>query len=181
MMIKGKKCLTYDINGSIYMSDASCQPYSKGRTDQSRPYPAAAVPGLARSGPAFGARLLDLGTSGVSLPRAGTATQAASPGRRCQSALHRQTFAQSGRPTSRLRRFHRIDPQRDRQPCVYGGFAPRARSWLTGRRASHELCIWNIASTDCCRTSWRRPMNCSCQTGAGRSLQARSPQTARRL
>ena len=36
------------------------------------------------------------------------------------------------------------------------------------------------ASTDYCRTSWFRPTNCSRRTGAGRLLQVRSPQAARR-
>src|SRR5208337_5029262 len=66
-------------------------------------------------------------------PRAGTATQAPSPGRRCQSVLYRQAFAPSRTATPRLRRFDRIDLERDRQPCLLGGTAPRGRSWLTRR------------------------------------------------
>ena len=179
--MKAKKYLTYDIIGRICPSDASRQPYPKGRTAQLGPHSAAAVSALARGRPAFGPELLHLRAPGLSLPRAGTATQAPSPGRRCQSVLHRQALAPSRRATARLRRFDRIDLKRDRQPCLLGGTAPRGRSWLTRGPVSHEPSIWNTASTDYCRTNWFRPTNCSRRTGAGRLLQARSPQAARRL
>ena len=179
--MKTKEGLTYDINGRIYMSDASRQPYPKGRTAQLGSHPSAAVSALARGCPAIGPELLHLRAPGLSLPRAGTATQAPRPGRRCQSILHRQAFAPSRGATPRLRRFNRIDLERDRQPCLLGGPAPRGRSWLIRRAVSHEPCIWNIASTDYCRTSWFRPTNCSRRTGARRWLQARSPRAARRL
>ena len=179
--MRTKKCLNDDINRRIYMTYASRQPYPKGRTDQLGSHPSAAVSALAPGCPAIGPELLHLRAPGLSLPRAGTATQAPSPGRRCQSILHRQAFAPSRRATPRLRRFDRIDLKRDRQPCLLGGTAPRGRSWLSRRPVSHEPSIWNIASTDYCRTSWFRPTNYSCRTGARRLLQARSPQAARRL
>jgi hypothetical protein len=175
-----KKRLTYDITRRIYMSNASRQPYPKGRTDQLGSHPSAAISALARGRPAIGPELLPLRAPGLSLPRAGTATQAPGPGPRCQSVLHRQAFTPSRTAAPRLRGFDRIDPKRDRQPCLLGGTAPRGRSWLSRPLASHEPSIWNIASTDCCRTSWFRPTNCSRRTGAGRLLQARSPQVARR-
>jgi len=179
--MKTKKCLIYDINGRIYMSNASRQPYPKSRTAQPGPHPPAAVSALARGCPASGPEVLHLRAPGLSLPRAGTATQAPRPGRRCQSVLHRQAFAPSRRATPRLRRFDRIDLERDRQPCLRGGSAARGRSWLSQHPVSHEPSIWNTVSTDYCRTSWFRPTNCSHRTGAGRLLQARSPQAARRL
>ena len=175
-----KKCFTYDTIRRIYMAHASRQPYPKGRTDQLGSHPSAAVSTLARGCPAIGPELLHLRAPGLSLPRAGSATQAPSPGRRCQSVLHRQAFAPSRRATPRLRRFDRIDLKRDRQPSYLGGAAPRGRSWLTRHPVSPEPFISKIALTDCCRTSWFRPTNCSCRTGAGRLLQARSPQAARR-
>jgi len=176
-----EKCLTFDIKRLMYMSDASRQPYPKGRTDQLGTHPSAGVSALARGCPAIGPELLHLPAPGLSLPRAGAATQAPSPGRRCQSVFHRQAFAPSRRATPRLRCFDRIDLERDRKPCLLGGTAPRGRSWLTRRPVSPEPSIWNTASTDYCRTSWFRPTNCSCRTGTGRLLQARSPQAARRL
>ena len=178
--MKTKKCLTYDINRRIYMSNAPRQPYPKGRTTQLGPHPFAALSALARGCPAIGPELLHLRAPGLSLPRAGTTTQAPSPGRRYQSVLHRQAFARARTATPRLRRFDRIDLKRDRQPCLLGGTAPRGRSWLSRCAVSHEPSIWNTASTDYCRTSWFRPMNCSRRTGAGRLLPARSPQAARR-
>ena len=179
--MKTKKCLTCVVNRRIDMSDASRQPYPKGRTAQRGPHPSAAVSALARGCPAIGPELLHLRAPSLSLPRAGTATQAPRPGRRYQSVLHRQAFAPSRRATPRLRRFDRIDLERDRQPCLLGGTTPRGRSWLTRRPVSHEPSIWNTASTDYCRTSWFRPTTCSRRTATGRLLQARSLQAARRL
>jgi hypothetical protein len=176
--MKTKKRLTYDINRRIYLSNASRQPYPKGRTAELGPHPSAAVSALAGGCPAIGPELLHLRAPGLSLPRAGTTTQAPSPGRRCQTVLHRQAFARSRRATPHLRRFDWIDFKRDRQPCLLGCTAPRGRSWLI--RLSHEPSIWNTVSTDYCRTSWFRPTTCSRRTGAGRLLQARSPQAARR-
>jgi hypothetical protein len=175
-----KKYLRGDVYRRTYMSYASRQPYPKGRTAQLGPHPSAAVSALARGRPAIGPELLHLRAPGLSLPRAGTATQAPSPGRRCQSVLYRQAFAPSCTATPHLRRFDRIDLKRDRQPCLLGSTAPRGRSWLTRRPVSHEPSIWNTASTDYCRTSWFRPTTCSCRTGTGRWLQARSRQAARR-
>jgi hypothetical protein len=178
--MKTKKCLTDDISRRIYMSYASRQPYPKGRTAQLGPHPFAAPSTLARGGAAIGPELLHLRAPSLSLPRAGTTTQAPSTSRRCQSVLYRQAFAPSRRAPPRLRRFDGIDLERDRQPCLLGGPAPRGRSWLTRRAVSHEPSIWNTASTDYCRTSWFRPTNCSRRTGAGRLLRARSSQAARR-
>ena len=178
--MRTKKCLSYDINRRIYMANVSRQPYPKGRTDQLGSHPSAALSALAPGCPAIGPELLHLRAPGLSLPRASTATQAPSPGRRCQSILHRQAFAPSRRATPRLRRFDRIDLKRDRQSCLLEGTAPRGRSWLSRRPVSHEPCCWNIASTDCCRTSWFRPTNCSRRIGAGRLRPARRPQAARR-
>ena len=175
-----KKCLNDDINRRIYMTYASRQPYPKGRTAQLGPHPSAAVSALARGCPAIGPRLLHLSAPGLSLPRASTATQAPSPGRRCQSILHRQAFAPSRGTTPQLRHFDRIDLERDRQPCFLGGPAPWGRSWLIGRAVRREPSIWNTTSTDYCRTSWLRSTSCSRRIGAGRLRPARRPQAARR-
>ena len=126
-----KKYLSHDIYKSTYMSNASRQPYPKGRTAQPGSHSPAAVSALARSGPETGPELFHLRTPSLSLPGASTATQAPRPGRRCQSILHRQAFAPSRGTTPRLRRFDRIDLERDRQPCLLGGPATWGRSWLT--------------------------------------------------
>ncbi len=175
-----KKYLSYDSYRRIYMSYASSQPYPKGQTAQLGPYPSAAVSALARGCPETGPGLLHLRAPGLSLPRASTATQAPRPGRRCQSILHRQAFAPSRGATPQLRHCDRIDLERDRQPRFLGGLAPWGRSWLIGRAVRREPSMWNTTSTDYCRTSWLRPTNCSHRTGAGRLLQARSRQAARR-
>src|SRR5260370_37802432 len=157
MTMNLKKYVPCDVYRSIYMSDAASQPYPKSRTAQLGPHPFAAVSALARGRPAIGPQLLHLRAPGLSLPRAGTATQAPSSGRRCQSVLHCQAFAPSGRATPRLRRIDRIDLERDRQPCLLGGPATRGTSWLSRRAVSHESSIWYIASADYCRTNWCKP------------------------
>ena len=178
--MKTKKRLSDDVNERIYTTNVSRQPYPKSRTAQLGSHAFAALSALARGCPAIGPALLHLRAPGLSLPRAGTTTQAPRPGRRCQSVLYRQAFAPSRRATSCLCRFDRIDLERDRRPCLGGGPATRGRSWLSRRAVRHEPSIWNTASTDYCRTSWFRPTNCSRQTGAGRLLPALSPQAARR-
>src|SRR5208337_4876886 len=75
-MMKTKKYLTCDINRRIDMSNASRQPYPKGRAAQLGPHPSAAVSALAGGCPAIGPELLHLRAPGLSLPRTGTATQA---------------------------------------------------------------------------------------------------------
>ena len=175
-----KKYLADDIYRRTYKSYASRQPYPKSPTAQLGSHPSAAVSALARGCPTIGPELFHFPAPGLSLPGAGTATQAPSPGRRCQSILHRQAFASSRTANPRLRRFDRIDLKRDRQPCLLGGLAPRGRSWLSGRAVRREPSIWNTTSTDYCRTSWLRPTNCSRRTDAGRLLKARSRQAARR-
>src|SRR5260370_33360866 len=129
--MKTKKCLTNDISSSIYMSNASREPYPKGRTAQLSPHPSAALSALARGCPAIGPQLLHLRAPGLSLPRAGTATQAPTPGRRCQSVIYRQAFTPSRRATPRLRRFDRIDLERHRHPCHLGGTATGGGAGLT--------------------------------------------------
>src|SRR5271166_571000 len=78
-MMKTKKYLTCDINRRIDMSNASRQPYPKGRAAQLGPHPSAAVSALAGGCPAIGPEMLHLRAPGLSLPRSGTTTQAPSP------------------------------------------------------------------------------------------------------
>jgi len=114
------------------MSYGPRQQCPEGRTAQPGSRPVTAVRALARRGPTTGPELLDFPAPGLSLPRAGSATQAPSPRWRCQGVLHGQAVAQSRRATPRLRRFDRIDLKRDRQPCLLGRPIPWGRSWLTG-------------------------------------------------
>jgi len=160
--------LTCDINRRIYMSYGTRQRSPESRTAQLGSHPAARTSAPTRGRRTPRPSLLDLQAPGLSLSRAGSATQASSAGRRCQSVLHRQTLAQSGRPTPRLRRFHRIDLERNRHSCIFGSTASRGRSWLTGRWVGNVRYGWNINLTDCCQRSWRRRMNCSCPPEAGR-------------
>ena len=162
------KPLTCDIKKRIYMSYGSRQRSPESRTAQPGSRPAARIRTPARGRRASRPGLFHLQAPSLSLPRTGSAAQAPSPGRRCQSVLHRQTLAQSGRPTPGIRRFHRIDLERNCQPCLLGGTASRGRSWLTGRQAGNGRYGWNINLIDCCQKSWRRRMSCSCPPRPGR-------------
>jgi len=162
------KYLTCDIKKRIYMSYGSRQRSPESRTAQPGSHPAAGVCAPARGGRAPRPRLLHLQAPSLSLSRTGSASQISSAGRRCQSVLHRQTLAQSGRQTPRLRRFHRLDLERNRQPCLLGGAASRGRSWLTGRQVGNGRYGWNINLIDCCQRSWHKRMNCSCPPESGR-------------
>jgi len=157
-----KNPLTYDINGRIYMSYGPCQRCPESRTAQSGSHPTSGARAPARGRRTARSVLFHLQAPSLSLPRTGTAAQTPSPGRRCQSVVHRQALAHSGRQTSRLRRFHRIDLERDRQPCLVGGTSSRGRTWLTGHQVEHEPCGWIINLIDCCQRNWCRLMNCSC-------------------
>ena len=161
------KSLTCDINRSIYMSYGPRQPCPESRAAQPGPHSASGARAPARGRRTPRPDLFHLQAPSLSLPRSGTATQAPSSGRRCQSVLHRQTLAQSRRQTPRLRRFHRIDLERNRQPCLLGGTPSRGRSWLTGRRVGNGRCGWNINWIDCCQRNWHRRMNCSCPPKSG--------------
>lgn len=157
-----KNPLTCDIKRRIYMSYVPCQRCPESRTAQSGSHSTAGARGSARGRRTARPVLFHLQAPSLSLPRTGTAAQTPSPGRRRQSIFHRQTLAQSGGQASRLRRFHRIDLERDRQPCLVGGTSSRGRTWLTGHQVDNEPCGWNINLTDCCQRNWCRLMNCSC-------------------
>ena len=150
------------------MSYSPRQRCPESRAAQPGSLPAARTRTLARGRRAPRPGLFHLQAPGLSLSRTGPATQAPCPCRRCQSFLHRQTLAQSGSQTPRLRRRHRIDLERDRHPCLLGGTASRGRSWLTGRRIDNERYGWNINLIGCCQRSWRRRMSCSCPLESGR-------------
>ena len=158
------KPLTCDVKRRIYMSYGSRQRSPESRTAQPGSRPAARTRTPARGRRASRPGLFHLQAPSLSLPRTGSAAQAPSPGRRCQSVLHRQTLAQSGRPTPGIRRFHRIDLERNRQPWVVGGPAPRGRPWLSARRAGHARCGGNITLIGC-PEKLAQVYACWCRTG----------------
>ena len=163
--------LTCVINRRTMMTSGPCQRCPESRAAQSGSNPTARTRTPARGCRAPRPGLLHLQAPGLSLSRAGTAAQTSGPGRRCQIVFHGEALPQPGGETARLRCFHRIDLERDRQPCLVGGAASRGRTWLTGRRVGSGRCGWNINSIDCRRKSWRRLMNCSCLTRSGPRLE----------
>lgn len=163
------KFLTCDISRRIYMSYGPRQRCPESRAAQPGPHSAAGTRAPARGRPTPRPDLFHFQAPSLSLPRSGTAAQAPSSGRRCQSVFHCQTFTRSDRPTPRLRRFHRFDIERNRQPSLLCSTPSRGRSWLTGG-VGNGRCGWNINLIDCCQRSWRRRMSCSCPPESGRQL-----------
>jgi len=154
------KSLTCDINRRIYMLYGPRQRCPESRAAQPGSYPAARTRASARGRRAPLPGLLHLQAPGLSLSGTGSAAQTSGPGWRCQIVVHCEALPKPRRETAHLRCFHRIDLERDCQPCLVGGAPPRGRTWLTGRRVDNGRYGWNINSTDCCRRSWRRLMNC---------------------
>ena len=161
------KPLTCVINRRTIMTDGPRQRGPESRAAQSGSNPAARtqIPARGRRAPRPG--LLHLQAPGLSLSRAGTAAQTSGPGRRCQVVFHGEALPQPGGETARLRCFHRIDLERDRQPSLAGPARSRGRTWLTDRRVGKGRCGWNINLIGCWRRSWHTLMNCSCPTRSG--------------
>jgi len=153
-----KKLLTYVIKRRIYMSHAASQRREKSPAAQSRAHRSARTQVSARCCPAALSSLLDLPTSGVSLPRNGEDTETPASPWRCQSLLHRQAVAKSGPQNPHLCRFNGIDLERDCQPGVAHTVESRGRSWTITSRALDGGCSWNINSIVCRPKSWFRLM-----------------------
>ena len=167
-----EKHLTYVINRRIYMTDGSCHRSPDSRAPQPGAQSASAIRRFARCGRSARPGLLHLPAPSLSLSRPSAAVEASRAGWRRQDVVHRETLPQSDRAAAELCGHDRADPERDRQPRFAGRFASRGRSWLTGRQSGNGRCGWNINLTGCWPRSWRRPMQRSCRTGAGRRCQA---------
>ncbi len=153
--------LICDINRRIYMSYSPCQRCPESRTAEPGSHAAARAPTSACGRRATRQAKLHLQTTGLSLPRAGAATQTPGCSRRCKGLLHRQAVPQSCGQPSPLRRFHRIDFERNCRPGLLGGIASPGRPWLTGRRPGNEQYKRSISLIACYRKNWRRRMNYS--------------------
>ena len=174
------KLLTCVTKGRIYMTYGPRQRCPKGRAAQSGAHPVARPPAPARCRRTSRPSLLHLPAPGLSLPRASAPTQTPRSGRRCQDFLHRQSLAHLGRQTPYVRRFHRIDLERDRHSGLLGRTPSRGRSWLTGR-VDHGRCGWNINLIGCCRRNWLRLMNYSYPSRPGQpAVPPSTRQAARR-
>ena len=158
------KPLTCVINRRIYMTDGSRQRYPESRAAQSGSQSLAGTRPPARGRRPSRPGLFHFQAPGLSVSRAGTATETSGAGRRRKDFLHRQAFTQPGGETPGLRGIDRIDAERDCQPCLVGSAPSRGRTWLTGRRVGNGRCGSNINLIDCWRKSWRRLLNCSCPT-----------------
>jgi len=146
------------------MSHAASQRREESRAAQFRSHRSARTQVSARCCPAALSSLLDLATSGVSLPRNGQDAETPASPRRYQSLLHRQAVAKSGPQNPQLCHFNGIDLERDCQPSVARAAESRGRSWTITSRAPIGGCGWSINSIVCRRKSWFRLMTRLFQT-----------------
>ncbi len=159
-----KNLLTCDINRRNYMSCGTCQRCSKSRAAQSGSHPPPRAPVPARGGPTPGPELVGHQAPGLSLSAAGAATQTTRAGGRRQGVFYRQTFPPLGGEAPNVRRLHRMDLERDRQPSGAVGPASWGRPWLTVRQVGNARCGWIIHLIACGQRNWPKFMSAWCPT-----------------
>jgi len=153
------------------MTDGPRQQCSKGRATQSRAGAASA------SGTAFRCRrkarsgLLHFLAPSVSLSRASSAIERSRSSGRSQTGIHRQTSSQPDSAGSSVRCDKAIVHQRGSQPGTARAPAARARAWVSRGRIGHGPVVWNIDLIACCRTNWRKSINCLCRINGGPSAE----------
>jgi hypothetical protein len=162
-----KKVLTCDINGRTYMSYASRQRCAEGRAAQSGSYPPPRACTPARDRRTPGPGLVGVQAPSLSLSSAGPEAPTAGSGGRRQGVFYRQTFSPFSGKAAKVRRLHRLDLERDRQPSGAVGPAAWGRPWLSARQVGHERCGWNISLIGWGRRNWPRLMNACCRALAG--------------
>jgi len=157
-----KNLLTCDINRRIYMSYGTRQRCSKSPATQSGTYASARAGAPTRGGRTPGSRLVRHQAPSLSLSPACPTTQTTGSGRRRQDIFYRQAFSPFGRKAAGLCRLHRLDAERDCQPCRAGGAAAWGRPWLSARQAGCARCGGNINLIGCPRRNWLRYMRVWC-------------------
>ena len=157
------------IKGCILVTYESCQRRSKGRTSQPRAGFAPAVRATSGRRRAPGQRLLNLSTTGISLPSAGTSAEGARSRDRIEVGIHGKAATQYDSAGAVVRICQTTLDQRGGQPRVARASATRARSWLRPGRFHHVPFSWSIVSTVCCPTSWPRSFSPWYRINAGQS------------
>ena len=115
----------------MFMTDATRERTPKGRAAQSCAGPTAACRSTLRCGRAPGAGLLYFAASSLPLPRAGSATEGASPSHRSQIGVYRQTSTQPDSAGPSVRCHQTIVHQRGSQPGIARPAPTRARAWVS--------------------------------------------------
>ncbi len=172
--------LPCDINSCTLMTYGSRQRRRKSRAPQPRARVAAAAQASARCRRALGARLLNLSTTGISVPAARAAVESTSGRGRIEGGLHSEAAAQFDSTGAVVRICQKTLDQRSGQPCVARAASTRARSWLSRSRFQYALFSWSIVSIVCCRRSWPKPSRFWCRINVSRS-QPQSPPASRNL
>jgi hypothetical protein len=117
----------------------------------------------------LGPGLLYFATSSLSLPRTSAAAETSGPTERGQTAIHRQTSAQSGPARPHVCSGQRIVHQRGGQPSIARAAAARARAWVSRNQVGNAPCSWSIDSIAYSQTSSLTCTSCSCRIGISQS------------
>jgi len=78
--------------------------------------------------------------------------------------LLRSTFSPFSGEAPNVRRLHRMDLERDRQPSGAVGPASWGRPWLTVRQVGNARCGWIINLIGCGQRNWPKFMHAWCPT-----------------
>jgi hypothetical protein len=151
----------------MLMADVTCQQCPEGRATQSRLGSASANRSPFRCCPTTGPGLLPFTASSLPLPRAGSATEGASPSHRNQVGVYRQTSTQPDSAGSSVRCHQTIVHQRGGQPGIARTAATRARAWVSRDPIGHGPVVWNIDSIAGCRKNWCKSISCWCPRSGG--------------
>lgn len=151
------------------MTDGARQRYPEGRAPQSRTGLHSAGRATFRCSGTSVAGLLYFNSSSLPLPRTSPATEGASAVRRSQAGIYSQASTQPDSEGPGVRDNQTIVHQRGGQSCVARAATARTRAWVSRGQLGCGPVIWNIDSTVCCRTNWRRRISCWCRTKGGQS------------
>jgi hypothetical protein len=140
--------LTFVFYGCIYMAYASRYGRTTGATAQSCPHTASAWLVAFPSGSATCEGMLPFVPTGVSVYRAGSATNKTFARHPSQDRFHRQIAILAGHPSPPLCRSDAAFAERRRRSRSDGSARSRTEAWLTGGQPGHRSRFsGNISST----------------------------------
>jgi hypothetical protein len=154
------------------MTYAARKQRPEGRATQSCLGPASRNGSTFRCCRTTGTRLFHFAASGVSLPRACSATEKTDPCQRNQVGVYRQASTKPDSAGPSIRRNQAIVHQRGGQPGVARATAARARAWVSRNQIGHGAVVWNIDLIVCCRRNWHKSTSCWSRKNGGQWAEA---------
>jgi hypothetical protein len=143
-----RQFLTYVFCGCIYMSYGSCHGRTEGAAPQSRACAASAWLVAFTGRPATREGMFPFVSTGVSVYRAGSATNKTSSRHASQDRFHGQIATLAGHPSPPICRSDAAFAERRRQSRSDVSARSRTEAWLTGAQPGHRARFsGNISST----------------------------------